>query len=122
MKAGENLGELDEAGLHEVRIRGKKLRYLAEFFASLYPRKLAKAYLEALAEIQDHLGSLNDGAVVHHLLRAIEKRAPEMDAAVMSRATGLITGWSSARIDSDLQGLPEAWAAFVAAKPFWKKN
>jgi triphosphatase len=120
MKAGDHLSKLDEEGLHQVRIRGKKLRYTAEFFESLYPRKLAKTYLVALAGIQDHLGSLNDGAVVRHQLRDIEKRAPKMDNAVMSRATGLITGWSSARIDSDLQGLPEAWADFVAAKPFWK--
>jgi triphosphatase len=122
LKAGEKISELDEASLHEVRIRGKKLRYMSEFFASLYPRKLTKTYLAALADIQDHLGSLNDGAVVRHLLHDIEKRAPDVDAAVMLRATGLITGWSSARIDSDLQGLPEAWAGFVAAKPFWKKN
>src|SRR5206468_7382282 len=47
---------------HAVRIAAKRLRYIAEFFAPLFPRKRAKAYLKALTAVQDVLGRLNDVA------------------------------------------------------------
>lgn len=118
-KLGDRLAELSEAELHELRIRAKKLRYACEFFRSLFPAKAAKAYIGALAEIQDRLGSLNDAAMVKHLLVEIERRNG-MDAAVLGRANGIITGWNAARVAADLKRLPDAWRRFAELKPFWK--
>jgi CHAD domain-containing protein len=52
----------DEEALHEMRIDGKRLRYVLELFADpLGPRVDAAAAL--LADFQDHLGAINDAAV-----------------------------------------------------------
>lgn len=119
-KLGENLESLSEPELHELRKRAKKLRYAAEFFRSLFPEKAAKAYIKALSEMQDRLGSLNDGVTAKQLLAEIEKRNKGMDPAVLARATGVIAGWCAARLNEDLKQLPQAWANFADIKPFWK--
>jgi inorganic triphosphatase YgiF len=66
---GKPLDEMSDDALHERRIKGKKLRYAAEFFAALYPgedaRKARRAFTKALGSLQDHLGSVHDLAVAH---------------------------------------------------------
>lgn len=61
------LADMSDDALHELRIRGKKLRYAAEFFGALYPDHAAerKAFAKALGRLQDTLGSLHDLAVAH---------------------------------------------------------
>ena len=39
--------------LHAIRIHGKRLRYAAEFFAPLFPRKETRRFLRRLAELQE---------------------------------------------------------------------
>ena len=119
-KLGDRIAELDEAELHELRIRAKKLRYAAEFFRSLFPARGAKAFIRALSEIQDRLGSLNDGAMVKHRLAELEKRGNGIDHALLARTSGVITGWNAACVAADLKELPEAWARFAEVRPFWK--
>jgi CHAD domain-containing protein len=46
--------------LHRLRITGKKLRYLVEFFRSLYPPEEIALLLKAMKRIQDFLGSYQD--------------------------------------------------------------
>lgn len=63
------LADMSEEALHELRIRGKKLRYAAEFFAALYPDAESvaerKAFAKALGKLQDTLGQVHDLAVAH---------------------------------------------------------
>lgn len=74
--------------LHRLRIEGKKLRYLLEFFSSLYPRPELERILEPLKRMQDHLGTLNDLAVQQaRLLRHVQEQQgrrpdPHMTAAI----------------------------------------
>ena len=49
--------------LHQLRIASKKLRYLMEFFHTLYPQSEIRALIKALKGIQDNLGDFNDLAV-----------------------------------------------------------
>jgi len=120
VKLGEHLETLSEPELHELRKRAKKLRYAAEFFRSLFPEKAAKAYIKALSDMQDRLGSLNDAVAAKQLLGELEKRNKTMDPAVLARATGVISGWCAARVTEDLKQLPAAWANFADIKVFWK--
>jgi CHAD domain-containing protein len=53
---------------HRVRIDGKKLRYLLEFFQSLYPKQEMTTLIRELKDLQDILGTLNDLQVQHALL------------------------------------------------------
>ncbi len=49
--------------LHDLRKRGKELRYLLEIFASLYPKDTHKAVVGELKKLQDCLGQYQDGQV-----------------------------------------------------------
>ncbi len=74
-RGGRDLEQLDDAARHEVRKDAKKLRYAAEFFASLYPgkqeKRRCKAFIAALEQLQDELGSLNDLATAPRLLEQL---------------------------------------------------
>ncbi len=119
-RLGTNLHELPEADLHELRIRCKKLRYTAEFFRSLFPKKAAAAYLAALAEVQEHLGALNDAVVARTLLDELGRDSENLPAELLARAGGIVTGWIAARVRSDLEALPAVWRRFADQRVFWK--
>lgn len=72
---GRDLVRADDEKRHEVRKAAKRLRYAAEFFASLFPRKRQKRrykrFVAALAGLQDQLGTLNDLATAPHVLGMI---------------------------------------------------
>jgi CHAD domain-containing protein len=50
----------DDEILHTLRIECKKLRYLLEFFAELFPPVEAVSLLKQLKRLQDHLGAVSD--------------------------------------------------------------
>ncbi|MHC4958937.1 MAG: CYTH and CHAD domain-containing protein [Planctomycetota bacterium] len=54
--------------LHRLRIDCKKLRYLMEFFRSLYPKAAMTGFIKELKQLQDNLGDFNDLAVQQHAL------------------------------------------------------
>jgi inorganic triphosphatase YgiF len=101
---------------HQVRIAAKKLRYAAEFFASLYPLKRVARYVEALEDLQDILGALNDAAVVDRLLTEVAQRGKPIAAGV----DGLVRGWVASAAEHELARFKRAWRAFEDAKPYWK--
>jgi CHAD domain-containing protein len=63
------------AKFHELRIRGKRLRYALEFLEGVYgPR--ARNLIDVLVEMQDQLGLLQDARVSVESLRAITEEKP----------------------------------------------
>ena len=54
--------------LHALRIEGKRLRYLLEFFSEVLGPGVAET-IEAMVALQDHLGELHDSDVTIGLLR-----------------------------------------------------
>jgi len=61
LKRGRALGDHPPAAdLHRLRIDAKKLRYLLEFFRSLYPPREIGARIKELKKLQDILGGFND--------------------------------------------------------------
>ncbi len=54
--------------LHRLRIRCKKLRYLLEFSASLFPREDIGPAIRQLKRLQENLGDFNDRAVQQAIL------------------------------------------------------
>ena len=61
LKRGRILGpDPSAANLHRLRIDAKKLRYLLEFFRSLYPQRDIGARIKELKKLQDILGGIND--------------------------------------------------------------
>ena len=115
-KRGKRLQELDAAARHRLRIAAKKLRYAAEFFAALYPKRRVRPYVESLAAVQDVLGSLNDAATLLRLLEEALAGARARDA----RVAGMIQGWSAASTHLQLDALRRVWDQWRRQKPFWK--
>lgn len=80
-KRGRALGASPAApDLHRLRIACKRLRYLLEFFHSLYPPRQAAALIQALRRLQDLLGSSNDLAVEEERLRELSPLLPGPDS------------------------------------------
>ncbi len=80
--------------LHRLRISCKRLRYLLEFFASLFPEKEIGRLIGQLKKLQDHLGDFNDLCVQQrqleeYLIRLEE--SPEKTALAAAAVGGLIT-------------------------------
>ena len=63
-----NLHSPDEA-LHDLRKSCKKLRYLLEFFESLWPAKEFQGLLKPLKALQEDLGQFNDCSVQQESLK-----------------------------------------------------
>jgi CHAD domain-containing protein len=60
--------------LHELRKSCKKLRYLMEFFASLYPGRELRKLVKLLKALLDNLGKFQDLAVQAQHLREMAER------------------------------------------------
>ena len=82
----------DDARLHDLRIECKKLRYLIEFFESLFPRKKVRRLLKQLKTLQDNLGEFNDLEVQQAYLLGIAHQLPieEERARLALIATGYL--------------------------------
>ena len=59
--------------LHDLRKRGKELRYLLELFGSPFPRKVVKPMVSTLKDLQEVLGRFQDRAVQTELLREVRE-------------------------------------------------
>jgi CHAD domain-containing protein len=66
--------ESPTADMHELRKSCKKLRYLMEFFQSLYPEEEVRPLIRLLKELLDNLGSFQDLAVQAAHLRELAGR------------------------------------------------
>jgi len=108
---GTDLAHAAPEARHAARLAAKKLRYAAEFFASMYPRKRTRAYRKALAVLQEELGAWNDAAVAARV--AAQVTGPQSPAAAA------FEGWAAAHGASRADALAEAWARFAKARPFW---
>jgi CHAD domain-containing protein len=73
--------------LHELRKVGKELRYLLEFFASLYPPEVVKPFVKTLKGLQDQLGRFQDHEVQATALRTI---APDVEDPMTLMAMGVL--------------------------------
>jgi CHAD domain-containing protein len=73
--------------LHELRKTCKKLRYLLQFFQSLYSLKEVRKLIKALKALQDNLGEFQDLRVQSEFLREI---SDQMGHKEESRVTTLL--------------------------------
>jgi CHAD domain-containing protein len=121
-KGARHLETLSDSARHRLRIKLKKLRYTAEFFAPLYPKKDVEPFLERLSRMQDILGGLNDVAVARTTLESlVERNYTEQDVspAEVSFAAGIVYGWHLDRAARSWGKGVKRWKRFAKAEPFW---
>ena len=118
VKRGRRIEQLAFQDLHRLRIGVKRLRYIAEFFLPLAPKK-ARNYVRALSELQDLLGKLNDNAVAWRLLDTL---GAGESSPTYQQAVGYVRGWSAAEAERCRNQLPEAWKQFMKTQPWWVQN
>lgn len=81
LEEGNAITDDSEAdALHELRKTCKKLRYLMEFFQSLYPAPRIRELIQALKGLQDNLGVYNDLHVHAGILKKFIKQSTDADA------------------------------------------
>jgi CHAD domain-containing protein len=99
--------------LHLLRIECKKLRYLLEFFSSLFPRKKINVLIEQLKKLQDNLGDFNDFCVQEEYLLNI---AAELPATKQQSKKALVAiGSLIGTLDREKQTAKDAFAkTFIA--------
>ena len=77
VKAGNLILEnAEDEMLHVLRIHCKKLRYLMEFFSSVFSRKKINVLIAQLKKLQDNLGDFNDLCVQEEYLLNITTELP----------------------------------------------
>ena len=109
------LDERDAYQLHELRIMAKKLRYSAESFAGWFDDTHAGSFLNALGEVQQVLGHINDAAVAYRLLDELVANGTE-DSRAMNRVRDAITESMHHHFDA----LPHALRHFDKQQIFWR--
>ena len=83
--------ESPQEALHDLRKRGKELRYLLELFGGLSPGPVVKPAVSTLKTLQDVLGRFQDRAVQADLLRGLrDELAAEPGGPQALMALGLV--------------------------------
>ena len=111
VRAGRHYAELDDLARHTLRKRAKRLRYAAEFAASLYRPKAVERYLKGLEPVQDSLGRYNDLCIGLATYRNAVGEDPRAWFAI---------GWLTARRDALLAECVVKLKDFARCTPFWK--
>lgn len=95
LQAGEAITEHSpDEDLHSLRIQCKKLRYLLEFYRSLFPEKEMAACIRQLKKLQDNLGTFNDLSVQQEMLGAYREHltpGTKKNIQIAAALGGLIT-------------------------------
>lgn len=127
-KQGKRLAQLDARDRHKLRIRAKKLRYAAEFFAGVFPSKKSarrrEKFIDKLKATQDTLGDLNDIRVHEGLAGKIlqshaGRRNRDQLRAGKAFTAGRLSGREGARFASGMKHAKRACASFAKARSFW---
>ncbi len=111
---GADIDELPETDLHAIRLRAKRLRYVAEMFVPLFPHRHADRFLRRLGALQEVLGHLNDGAVAAGLLAQLG------GAAGHGFGAGAVRGFIAARSPDVRAAVARRWRRLRKAEPFWE--
>jgi CHAD domain-containing protein len=99
--------------LHRLRIDGKKLRYLLEFFRSLYEETAIEPLVEQLKLLQDILGGINDVRVQQRRLLEFAHRRELAGQVETLLAMGRLAGALQQRQDRLRDDLASVFPGFA---------
>jgi len=99
--------------LHALRIEGKRLRYLLEFFREVLDASVEKP-IKALVALQDHLGELQDGVVTIGLVGDFLAGPVAVADPAVAAAAGRYREVRKARIEELRRGIERPWSGVTA--------
>jgi len=113
-KRAKHFADLDAHARHQLRLKGKTLRYAAEDLSALFPDhpKRAEHFVEASKAVQDLLGQLNDRSV----RRGLIETATHGDETLARDAARVVLTDDE---DELLKAAGKALDGLLEAKPFW---
>jgi CHAD domain-containing protein len=117
-KRGRHLDELSVPELHRLRIDLKHLRYVGESLQAWFRQAGARPYIEALRDLQDTLGTIQDGAVARRLVERLKDQFGEP----VHGAAGSIHQRHHLHLKQQRRRLRHQWDAFTRLRPFWSKG
>ena len=94
--------------LHLLRLACKELRYLLEFFASMFPREKVDVVIQQLKKLQDLLGHFNDLRIQEEYLLSVAGELPRRGKT--RTRTLLAIGSLIGTLDREKQTAKEAFA------------
>ena len=118
VKAGSRIDDSSPPqALHELRKKGKELRYLLELFASLYPACVIKPMVRTLKALQDTLGRFQDREVQAQLIRSLGDDVRTLDdgAAALMAMGQLVERLEEQQAEARAQ-FAERFAAFASSR------
>jgi CHAD domain-containing protein len=119
MREGEAIDDASPpAALHDLRITGKKLRYLLEFFNSLYPNARFGNLVGALKKLQNVLGEFQDAEVQSHSIRQFAREMSQAGTVSVETqmAMGMIADTTLRRVSAARSAFRDCFANFSQDK------
>jgi triphosphatase len=116
-KLGRSIASLKGDRRHKMRKSLKKLRYMVEFLAPLYPDADIKRFIKLLKRLQDIFGYVNDVSMAAQM----SAMPAEFDGLGHSSliAAGRVLGHHEAKVPEVWRGAAKAWKRMTAQGPFW---
>jgi inorganic triphosphatase YgiF len=115
-KYGRDLNRLSPERRHEMRKSLKEMRYLTDFFASLFQKRDTRRFIKQLKRLQDAFGYMNDVQIASQM-RTISEQNGSSQAAI---ATSYILGRHEAEALHVWRTAGKAWNKLRASPRFWR--
>jgi inorganic triphosphatase YgiF len=116
-KCGRVIDQLKPEEKHKMRRSLKKLRYMTEFFAPIFPSKDVKPFVKQLKALQDVFGYVNDVRMAEQLRTIAAPRGDGPDCAV---AAGIVLGWHEEKAAETWTHAQEEWRRLKSRGRFWQ--
>lgn len=108
---GTQFPTLDMEARHDLRKRGKKLRYALQFCESILPQRRLAPYKKALARVQNILGEMNDLIVARERFVGLRDTQP---------SAWFACGWITSRLDTLTFEATQAFKALSQTHRPWR--
>jgi CHAD domain-containing protein len=95
----------------------KGLRYMSEFFGSLYEAPRVERFVRKMKRLQDVFGYLNDVSTAKALDQICDAHCA--DSREARRAAGYVLGWHDVMAECAWKRAAKAWRRLEKSPQFW---